>query len=154
VKERWLPVAALAGGLFVTNAVARLIVRFTASKSAAHQTWIGLIAVLAVAVVMIGVAFWWARRHPMPRVGADLSVAVLVACVLSVLVGPYLGGSAPFKEGFGFLFSEVWHYLAISAGGAVFGLLMVMAFGLDYRSQSWKRYAETVRAKPRRAVRR
>lgn len=154
MKERWLPVAVVAGGLFATNVVARLIVRFTASKSAAHQTWIGLIAILAVAVVMIGVAFWWARRYPMPRVGSDLAVAVGVACALSVLVGPYAGGSAPFKEGFGFFFGEVWHYLAISAGGAVFGLLLVMAFGLDYRSQSWKRYAETVRAKPRRAVRR
>jgi hypothetical protein len=154
VKERWLPVAAVAGGLFATNIVARLIVRFTASKSAAHQTWIGLIAILAVAVVMIGVAFWWAKRYPMPRVGADLGVAVLVACALSVLVGPYAGGSGPFKEGLGFFFGEVWHYLAISAGGAVFGLLLVMAFGQDYRSQSWKRYAETVRAKPRRVVRR
>jgi len=36
----------------------------------------------------------------------------------------------------------------------VFGLLLVMALGLDHKSQSWKRYAEQMQAKPRRVVRR
>jgi hypothetical protein len=154
VKERWLPVGLLAVGLFATNVIARVIVRLTAAKSATNQTRIGLIAMLAVAVVMIGAAYWWARRHPMPRVLADLAVAIGVACLLSVLIGPFAGGSRPFKEGSAFFIGEVWHYLAIAAGGAVFGLLVVMALGQDRKSQAWKRYAETAKAKPRRVVRR
>jgi hypothetical protein len=154
VKERWLPVGLLAAGLFATNLIARVIVRLTASKSATNQTRIGLIAMIAVAVVMIGAAYWWARRHPMPRVFADLATAIGVACVLSVLIGPFAGGSRPFKEGSAFFVAEVWHYLAIAAGGAVFGLLVVMALGQDWKSQAWKRYTENVKAKPRRVVRR
>jgi len=154
VKERWLPVGLLAAGLFATNVIARVVVRLTAAKSATNQTRIGLIAIIAVAVVMIGAAFWWARRHPMPRVLADLAVAIGVACLLSVLIGPFASGSRPLKEGSGFFIAEIWHYLAIAAGGAVFGLLVVMALGLDWKSQAWKRYTESAKAKPRRAVRR
>jgi hypothetical protein len=154
VKGRWLPVALLAGGLFVTNVIARVVVRLTAAKSAHSQTRIGLIAMIAVAVVMIGAAYWWARRYPMPRVLADLAVAIVVACLLSVLIGPFAAGSRPLKEGSGFFIGQIWQYLAIAAGGTVFGLLIVMALGQDWKSQAWKRYTEAARAKPRRVVRR
>ena len=149
-----MPVGILAGGLFATNVVARLIVRWTASKSAASQTRIGLVAIIAVAVVMIGATYWWARRYRTSRVLADLAVASGVACLLSVLIGPFAGGSAPFKEGVGFFIGEIWHYLLLSAGGVLLGYLIVMAFGQDYKSQSWKRYAESVKARPRRVARR
>jgi hypothetical protein len=154
VKERWLPVGILAGALFVTNVIARIVVRLMAAKSATDQTRIGLVAVTAVAVVMIGAAYWWARRYPMSRVLGDLAVAIVVACGLSVLIGPYVAGSAPFKEGGAFFVGTVWRYLAIAAGGALLGLLFVMAAGQDWKSQGWKRYTEAARAKPRRAVRR
>jgi hypothetical protein len=154
VKERWLPVGVLAGGLFAVNAIARLIVWLAASDSDRNQIRIGLIAMLAVAVVMIGAAYWWARRHPMPRVLADLAIALAVACALSVLVGPFAGGSRPFREGGAFFFAQIWQYLIIAAGGGLFGLLLVMMLGQDWKSQGLKRYAETARAKPRRVVRR
>ncbi len=154
MRERWVPVGLLAAGLFATNLIARVIVRLTAADNEPNQTRIGLVAMIAVAVVMIGAAYWWARRHTMPRVLADLAVAIGVACLLSVLIGPFAGGSRPFKEGSAFFIAEIWHYLAIAAGGAVFGLLVVMALGQDRKSQAWKRYAENARAKPRRVVRR
>jgi hypothetical protein len=155
MKERWLPVAVLAAVLFAVNAVGRVVVKLVASgHQDGRQTGIGLIAIVAVGVVMIGASYWWARRHPMPRVLADLVVAVGVACLLSVLVGPFVVGSRPLAEGSGLLIREIWVYLAISGGGAVFGLLLVMTAGQDWKSQAWKRYAEQARAKPRRAVRR
>jgi hypothetical protein len=107
-----------------------------------------------VAVVMAVAAYWWARRHPMPRVVADLAVAAVAGCLLSVLLGPLLAGTAPLRDGVDFFVGQVWHYLAVAAGGAVFGLLVVMALGLDHKSQSWKRYAEQIKAKPKRVVRR
>jgi hypothetical protein len=149
-----LPVGLLAAGLFATNLIARVVVRLTASKSATSQTRIGFIAIIAVSVVMIGAAYWWARRNAMPRVLADLAVAISVACLLSVLIGPFAAGSRPLKEGSSLFIAEIWHYLVLAAGGAVFGLLVVMALGQDWKSQAWKRYAETVKAKPRKVVKR
>jgi hypothetical protein len=125
-----------------------------AAHSEKSQTRIGLIAMAAVGVVMVGAAYWWGRRHPLPRVIADLAVAAAVGCLLSVLIGPFAGGSRPLKEGVGFFVAQIWQYLAICAGGVLFGTLLVMALGQDWKSQQWKRYAETVKAKPRRVARR
>ncbi len=154
MRDRWVPVGVLAGALFAINAIARLVVWLTASGSAAKQTTIGLIAVFAVAAAMIVAAYWWAVRHPMPRVLGDLAVALAGGCLLSVLIGPFAGGSAPFREGSAFFIAEIWHYLLIGAGGAVLGLLIVIAVGRDHKSQALKRYAQSKLAKPRRVVRR
>src|SRR2546426_11776487 len=102
MKERWLPVGILAAVLFAVNGLGRLIVKLLANgHQDTRQIGIGLVAIAAVGVVMIGAAYWWARRHPMPRVLADLAVAVIVGCLLSVLVGPFVVGSRPMAEGFG-----------------------------------------------------
>jgi hypothetical protein len=154
VKKRWLPVGVLAGVLFATNVVARVVVRLTAAGSATNQTRIGLIAVLAVAAVMAGAAYWWALRFRVPRLTLDLGAAAVLACVLSVLIGPYVAGSRPLAEGGAFLFGEVWQYLAITAAAALFGLLVAMMLGKDWKSQAWKRYAESMKSKPRRVARR
>jgi hypothetical protein len=154
VKQRWMPVGVLAGVLFATNVVARVVVRLTAAASDTDQIRIGLIANVAVTAVMIGAAYWWACRYPIIRLAADLAVATVAACAASVLIGPYAGGSRPFAEGGAFFFGQIWQYLAISAGGALLGLLVAMMLGKDWKSQAWKRYGETVTAKPRRVVRR
>lgn len=155
MRERWQPVGIVAGVLFVVNLIARLVVRATAGKDATvdKQTTVGLIALLAVGAVMIGVAYWWARRYPMPRVLGDLAVAAFVGCLLSALIGPFISGSSPFGDG-GLFFAQLFYYLAVCAGGVFFGLVAVMAAGQDYKSQAWKRYSERVQAKPRRVVRR
>jgi hypothetical protein len=149
-----MPVGVLAGLLFAVNAIARVVVKLVAADSDRNQIGVGLVALSAVGVVMVGAAYWWARRHPMPRVLADLAVAVGVACLLSVLVGPLLVGSRPLAEGAGLFLREIWTYVAFAGGGALFGLLVVMALGQDWKSQAWKRYAEQARSRPRRAVRR
>ena len=144
----------IAGVLFVTNVIARWVVRLFAADNDRRTTEIGLVSLAVVAVVMAVAAYWWARRHPMPRVVADLAVAAVAGCLLSVLLGPLLAGTAPLRDGVDFFVAQVWHYLAVAAGGAVFGLLVVMALGLDHKSQSWNRYADQMKAKPRRVVRR
>jgi hypothetical protein len=155
MRERWLPVAVLAGVLFGVNAVARFIVWLAASHNAGRQTAIGLIAAGAIGVVMIGAGYLWARRSEMPRIVGELSVAIVAGCLFSVIIGPFAGGSAPFKEGGTFFYSEIWHYLALAAGGAAFGVLIAITFGQDLKSQGWKRYAERQRTRPgRRVVRR
>lgn len=154
MKGRWLPVGLAAGALFVANVIARFVVWQAAPHSDSTQITIGLILFGVVGLSMVVAASWWGRRYPMPRVVADLAVVILASCLLSVLVGPFAGGSVPFKEGAGLFFGEIWRYLGYTAAGAVLGLLVLIALGLDYRSRALKRYAEVRAARPRRVVRR
>jgi hypothetical protein len=154
MKERWLPVGVIAGTLFLVNVVARLIVRFAAGSDDDKQVTIGLWALFAVGAVLIPVAFWYGRRHPMLQVVADLGIAVVAACVLAVLIGPFVSGATPFGDGIGLVFRQFFYFVGLSAIGAVLGVLALMTLGLDYRSQSWKRYIDRTSTKPRRVVRR
>ena len=154
MKERWLPVGILAGGLFGVNVIARLVVRFAAGSDDDKQITIGLWALFAVGAILIPVAFWWARRWPMPRVLGDLGLAVLGACLLSVTLGPLVSGTTPFGSGVGLVFRQFFYFVAISAAGTLVGLLAVMTAGQDYKSQTWKRYIERTNTKPRKVVRR
>ncbi|WP_238010175.1 hypothetical protein KZZ52_05290 [Dactylosporangium sp. AC04546] len=154
MKERWLPVGLIAGALFLVNVIARLVVRFGAGSDDDKQVTIGLWALFAVGAVMIPVAFWYARRHPMIRVVGDLGIAVVVACLLAVLVGPFVSGVSPFSSGVGLVFRQFFYFVGLSAIGAVLGMLALMTMGMDYKSQSWKRYIERTGAKPRRIVKR
>jgi peptidoglycan/LPS O-acetylase OafA/YrhL len=154
MNERWRPAGILAAGLFVVNLIARLVVRFGAGKDDDKQITIGLWALVAVGAVLIPVAYWWAKRYPMPRAIGDISLAVAVACVLAVVVGPLVSGTHPFNGGAALTFQQFFYFVAVSAGGTLLGVLAVMVAGQDYKSQSWKRYAERIQAKPRRVVRR
>jgi hypothetical protein len=154
MKERWLPVGVLAGGLFVVNLIARVVVRVVAGHDDNKQVAIGLWALLAVGAVLIPVAYWWSRRWPLPRVLGDIALAVLAACLLAVLIGPFVSGTTPFSGGVGVMFRQFFYYAAVSAGGTLFGVLAAMTVGQDYKSQAWKRYAERVQAKPHKVVRR
>jgi hypothetical protein len=154
MRERWQPVGILTGVLFLINVVCRFIVWQFAPKSDTKQITLGLIG-LGLVAALLGVAgYWWARRYPMSRVGQDLGVAISVSCLLTVLVGPFAGGSVPFREGAGFFFGEIWQYLGFAGGGTLLGLLVAIMLGHDYRSKALKRYAELKLAKPRRVVRR
>ncbi|WP_433056542.1 hypothetical protein [Dactylosporangium sp. CS-033363] len=154
MKERWLPVGLVAAGLFVVNVIARLVVRVGAGDDDAKQITIGLWALFAVGAVMIPVAFWYGRRVPMIRVVGELGLAVVIACLLAVLIGPFVSGVGPFENGVGLVFRQFFYFLGLSAIGAVIGLGILMTTGLDYKSQSWKRYIERNDTKPRKAVRR
>jgi hypothetical protein len=157
MRDRWQPVGILAGVLFLINVVARFIVWQFLSKASdndSKQITVGLIGLGLIAVVMAWAGYRWSIRYPMARVSGDLGAAIAVACLLTVLVGPFAGGSVPFKEGAGFFFGEIWQYLAFAGGGAILGILVAVMLGRDYRSQALKRYTQVSAAKPRRVVRR
>jgi hypothetical protein len=154
MKERWLPVGLLAGVLFVVNLIARLVVRIAAGSDDNKQVTIGLWALFTVGAVLIPVAYWWARRWPLPRVIGDVAVAVAVACLLAVLIGPLVSGATPLSGGVGLAIRQFFYYAAVSGAGTLIGILAVMTAGQDYKSQAWKRYAQRVNAKPRKVVRR
>ncbi len=154
MRDRWQPVGILAGVLFLVNVVCRFIVWQLTPKSDSKQIALGLIALGLVAVIMGWAGFRWSIRYPTSRVGADLAATIAVACALTVLVGPFAGGSVPFKEGAGFFFGEIWQYLGFAGGGTIVGMLIAIALGRDYRSKALKRYTQVTAAKPRRVVRR
>jgi len=152
VRQRWLPVGVLVGLLFVTNVVGRVLAKHAFTKDSSQIT-VGLLAFGSVALVLIGAGFLWARRHSTPRVIADLGAAAGASCALALVLGPYLVGDRPFAGGLGTFLLLVVYFLALAGFGGFFGVLLTMAFGKDRKSQAWKRYGESVRAKPRRVAR-
>ena len=108
MRDRWQPVGILAGVLFAINAVVRLIVWQVGPKSDSKQITVGFVGLALVGLVMAGAGWRWGRRYPISRVTPDLCVAVAVACLLTVLVGPFFGGTRPFKEGAGLFFAEIF----------------------------------------------
>jgi hypothetical protein len=157
MRDRWQPVGILAGVLFLINVVARFIVWQFLSKPSDNdhtQITVGLVGLGLIAAVLAWAGYRWATRYPTSRASGDLGAAIAVACLLTVLVGPFAGGSVPFKEGAGFFFGEIWQYLAFAGGGAILGSLVAIMLGRDYRSRALKRYTQRSAAKPRRVVRR
>jgi hypothetical protein len=152
--RKWRDVGVLAGVLFVLNALSRLAVWLFASDSDKGQTRIGFGYVIAVGLVMIYAGYRWARLRLMPRVVGELTVAVLLGLVSSLILGPFAGGSAPFVQSGDLIWSEAWHYLLLAGVGAALGVLLAIMLGRDPRSQAYKRYAEANRGKPRRVIRR
>jgi hypothetical protein len=156
VKERWLPVGIVTGVLFVVNIIARVVVRVAGDSepNSDQQTWIGAVAIVAVGLVVLAAAVRWTRQFPMPRVVGELALAAAVGCLLSALIGPFVSSGEAFGGGFGHFLTQLFLYLAVCGFGGLFGVLGVMVVGSDYKSQSWKRYAETLKTRPRRPARR
>jgi len=154
VRRRWLPVGVLAGGLFVVNVVARLVVRFGFDADAEIEDRISLAMFALIGAILASVAFVWGRRRPVGRWGGDVAVAILAALALTIFVGPFLSGGHPFSDGAGAFFSQIWLYGGFAASGTLVGFLVLTALGRDHRSQQLRRYAETRLTKPRRVLRR
>jgi len=154
VKDRWLPVGVLAAVLFAVNAAARLVARLGFNDDGEAQDRISLGMFVVIGLILAVMAFLWARRHPASRWIADIGAAVIVAMLLSIFVGPFISGDTPFEGGAGDFFAQIWLYCGFAIGGSLVGFLILVALGLDYRSQGLKRFAEAKRAKPRRVVRR
>ena len=152
MRQRWQPVAVMAVGLFLINVVARFVAWKMVSGTEKSQLRVGLIAMGIAAVVLIGAGYWWARRYPAGRVAADLGIAFGIGALLAVFVGPFVSGTTPGNVGS--VIAVLAYYLVLCAAGVTFGVLIAMMLGRDYKSQAWKRYADTVRSRPRRPVRR
>ena len=99
MKERWLPVGLIAGGLFLVNVVARLVVRFGAGSDDDKQITIGLWALFAVGAVMIPIAFWFfsmggglmtlvygiAKREPVIIIGQAAATIIYIRNIMLIV---------------------------------------------------------------------
>lgn len=153
MKTRWLRVGLLALGIFALNAIARFATWKFKIVEESDQQAIGLIAVAAVAVLLLGAGVWWAIRYPFSRLFFDLGAAVGVGALLSLLIGPFAGGSTPFAEGLGFFIGELLMFLGIAAVAVFLGFLAVVALGKDWKSRGLRRYEQNYSRRPHRTVR-
>ena len=153
MSKRWLAVGLLALGIFVINIIARVVTKQFDIVDSSDQIMIGLVGVVAVAVVLIVAAVWWAVRYPFSRLFFDIGAAVGVGALLSVTIGPFAGGSQPFVEGLGMFVGQILMFLGIAAVGVMLGFLGVVALGKDWKSRSLRTYEVTYKRRPRRPVR-
>jgi FtsH-binding integral membrane protein len=153
-QKRWFPIAALALGLFVINVIARLVIRVGFHDDDTAQSRVSMIMFAVIGVTIGVVVFFRAQKERPSKWLPGLLAAVVVAMLLTILVGPLISGDSPFAAGAGNFFSQVWLYLGFSIGGTLLGYWIVTAFGRDYRSRALKAYTTTRQAKPRKVVRR
>jgi uncharacterized membrane protein len=152
LKKRWLPVGLLALAMFVVNCLARFISWKAGIQDEKAQNKLGIIGVLAVAIVIIVMSVRWSIRYPFPRVFGDVILAVTVGTLLSVFIGPLAGGMRPFSESLAFTVYEIMLFIVIGLVAMFIGFMAVTAFGKDWKSRGLKRYEQRYRH-PRRAVR-
>lgn len=154
MRQRWLRIGVLAGALFAINVAARLVARLAYHSDDDKQTAVGLVSMVVIGLVFAGLAFVWGRDRPFGVLVADLAGAAVIGCAFTIFVGPFISGEGPFSDGAGVFFGQIWQYGGFTIGGTLVGFLILTALGLDHRSQTLKRIAETRLAKPRRVVRR
>ncbi|GIF24558.1 Na+/melibiose symporter-like transporter [Actinoplanes tereljensis] len=155
MRQRWFSAAALAVGLFAINVAARLIIRFgfDGDDSAESRATIVMFGVIGL-VLAIWTFLASQRKRPSEWLLPDLVVGAVGGLLLTVLVGPFLSGSQPFKNGAGDFFAQIWLYSGFAIVGTLLGYWIAMMLGRDYRSRSLKAFTQRNAAKPRKVVRR
>ena len=154
-QQRWLPIAALAIGLFAVNVMTRLVIRFGFNGDDSAETKASIIMFALVGLGMAGWTFVVAQhRRPSEWLVPDLALGGIGAMLLTVLVGPFVSGGQPFSAGAGNFFAQIWLYCGFAIVGTLLGYWVAVVLGRDYRSRSLKAFTEVRAAKPRRPVRR
>jgi hypothetical protein len=158
IRNRWVRVGLVALGIFVINALARLISRLTqddaASAANSGVDKISIIGAGAVVLLMAVMGALWAVRHPFSRMVFDLGAAVIGGALLSLLIAPFVGGSKPFDEGLGTFVGEFLQFIGLGALGVLLGFLAMIAFGKDWKSRGLRRYEENYKRKTHKIVKR
>jgi hypothetical protein len=142
VNKRWLRIGLLALGIFVINALSRLITWKFGIVDENKQLTLGLVAVIVVAVGLAVAGAWYAIRYPFGRLFADLGAAVGGGALLSLLIGPFAGGAKPFDGGLGSFVGQLLMFLGVAAVGVGLGFLTMVTFGKDWKSRGLLRYEQ------------
>ena len=153
-QHRWFPIVMLGLGLFAVNVVARLVIRLGFSGDDTAESRVSIIMFAVIGVVLAVVTFLRSQRVPPSRWLPELTAAAVLGMLLTVLIGPFVSGDAPFSAGAGNFFSQIWLYAGCAIVGTLLGYWIATALGRDYRSQSLKAFAAAKINKPRRVVRR
>jgi hypothetical protein len=158
IRNRWVRVGLVGLGIFLINALARLISRLTQddTPSAAATTGVDKISLIGAGAVVLFMAVMgalWAVRHPFSRMVFDLGAAVIGGALLALLVAPFVGGSKPFDEGLGTFVGELLQFIGLGALGVLLGFLAMIVFGKDWKSRGLRRYEENYKKKTHKIAR-
>ncbi|MEU4687516.1 hypothetical protein [Actinoplanes sp. NPDC023714] len=151
-EQRWFRIAVLAAGLFVVNAVARLVVRFGFDGSDSAQTRASIVMFALIALILGVLTFLRSQRVKPSAWLPEIGFGALGGMLLTVLVGPFLSGSGPFANGSGDFFAQVWIYAGCAIVGSALGYAVAVLLGRDYRSKSLKAFTQARTTRPRRVV--
>lgn len=154
MKQRWVPVALLAAGLFAINVVARLVTRLGFSGDETAENRVSTVMFVMIGIVLAVGTYIRAQQKPPSQWLPEIAVAAVGGMLLTILVGPFVSGDTPFAGGAGNFFSQVWLYGGFSIVGTLLGYWLATALGRDYRARSLRAYAQARATKPRRPVRR
>jgi hypothetical protein len=154
MRQRWMPIALLAAGLFAINVIARLIIRIGFADDDSAQNTVTIIMFAVIGIVLAVVTFFRCQRVPPGSWLPELAAAAIGGMLLTILVGPFISGDTPFSSGAGNFFSQIWLYSGFSIAGTLLGYWVATMLGRDYRSRSLQAFARAKSTKPRRVVRR
>ena len=154
-RKRWVRVVIVGLAIFLINVVFRVISWLTVDDvdASGAQTTIGAIGAIVYVLFMGLAGAYWAVRHPFQRLFFDLAGATLIGTTLSLVIGPFIGGGLPFDAGLGFFVGEFLQFLGLAAIGVFLGFVTMIVLGKDWKSRGLKRYEETYKKRPHRAVR-
>jgi hypothetical protein len=154
VRQRWVPIALVAVGLFAINVIARLIIRLGFNGDDTAENRVSLVMFAVVGLTLAVITFIRAQQQRPSQWLPELTAAAVIAMLLTILVGPFISGDGPFDGGAGNFFSQVWLYGGFAIVGTLLGYWVATALGRDYRSRSLSAFAQSRATKPRRVVRR
>ncbi len=161
-NNRWVRIGAVALGFFLINGLSRLISFLigpdedeiatlgAAAGSGTADTVIAVVGLLATVALMAVAAAFWAVRHPIGRVIADLGAATLIGTLLAVLVGPFLAGDLPFENGLETFVLHFLQFLGLGALGVFLGFVAMVVLGKDWKTRGLAAYANRYGKKPHR----
>jgi hypothetical protein len=151
-KNRWVMVGVVALAIFLINGISRLISRLAFSDNASGADPMAYIGAGAVILLMIGAGIYWAIRYPFSRIFFDLAAAAVAGALLSLIIGPFIGGTVPFKEGLASFVGEFLQFLGLAAIGVFLGFVGTIVAGKDWKSRGLKRYEERYQKRTHRTT--
>jgi hypothetical protein len=157
-RNRWVRVGTVALGFFLINGVARFIslqtrpdeIPTVSTPDSSTDAVISVTGMLAAVALIAVAAAYWAVRHPIARVIADVGLAVVAGTALATLVGPFLGGEKPFAEGLETFVLQFLQFLGLGALGIFLGFVAMVVLGKDWRTRGLAAYADRYGRRQRR----
>jgi len=150
-QRRGVRILTIALGIFVINGLTRLVSRLgrpDETATSAYETvdktdWtvIALVGVGGV-IALVGIfAAVWSITQPFSRVFFDLAAASLIGALLSLLVGPFIGGTGVFDDQLEGFVLQFLQFLLFCGIGIFLGHVVMIALGKDWKSRGLKEYA-------------
>ena len=151
MRNRWARIGVVVGIAVAVNFVARLALRLADGADETVELRTGLISLGAMALVLAVAGFLGTRRYPFTVAAGDLFFQISGATLLVTLIGPFLSGATPFGAGLWRWILQVLVCFGVLVFGAVIGVLIAIAFGLDPKSRAWGAYAAQVKLPEKKA---